>query len=106
MHPALLGGRRRTLEGLDEDVADITLADDHRRSNAEVGVSGASRSFDRLLHRRSSADEPGRDWLPMLIPPAAFVGRTMAQRSTALDAVAPEWTSNLRYAAATRRRDE
>jgi cellobiose-specific phosphotransferase system component IIC len=49
-------------------------------------------------HLRKSWDK--WDWLRMLIPPAAFVGWTMAQKATAFDAVAPGWTSNTRYAAA------
>lgn len=40
------------------------------------------------------------DWLRMLIPAGAFVGWTMAQKATAFDAVAPDWSSNTRYAMA------
>ena len=40
------------------------------------------------------------DYVRILIPPAAVVGWTMAQRATAFDAVAPHWTAAQRGVAA------
>jgi hypothetical protein len=40
------------------------------------------------------------DWLRMIIPPLAFIGWTMAQPTSAFDAVGDEWTGAARYGVA------
>jgi hypothetical protein len=50
-----------------------------------------------LLQRLDRSAVKPRDWLGMVIPPLAFVGWTMLQKSTAFDAVAPEMDEPLRF---------